>query len=58
MFGGNSSSGSGDITYLVSHVTSQEHVIEGSRLDYLTMFGGHIRCVSVNKMLLVCHVTF
>ena len=30
MFGGNCSSGSGVIRHLVSHVTSKEHVIEGS----------------------------
>ena len=65
MFGGHWSSTSGDIKYLTCHVTSQNHMTEGSSNFisgssswYVTnlQFGGHRYCNIRDKMFLVCHM--
>ena len=65
-FGGDWSSASGDIKYLICHLASQNHVIEGPSsfmsgssswyCHHFAKFDGHRYCTSRCRVFLVCHV--
>ena len=44
--------------YLIYHVNSKVHIIEGSSkfLDEISLFGDHRRCDN-GEMFLICHMT-
>ena len=61
MFGGQWYNVSGDVKYLMCHVNSQNHVIEGLYewdifMVYHPKFSGHRYCSSGDIMFLVCHL--
>ena len=65
MFGNHWSGASGDIAYLICHVTSKDHVIKDHVMLWdgsphvswhPTKFGGHNNCSRGDILILVCHV--
>ena len=57
MCGSHWSSASGDIMYLICHVTSQKHAELFMVCHHLTKFDSHRFCIIRDIVYLVCHVT-